>query len=598
MHLHHRLITIARQTLNDFLDPSIPLFTNQYRQHFSDKQTDARALAVFVQIRSNGQIKAQGCSYHHSTERAVQEATVHALEVPMNGRPLLLKEATTATIELWIKVEQQAIEPPFTNLSGSLEYFAHGLTLSVYGDQHELLPSTIITEGLKTTEDQLDHLFHTAQIETDQRQSPGIHLYVSKWNNIVEAPESKDGHYSFKRLRFNRTPAVSLQSMQKAALASTRRLISQQLLTGSYTYEYNALHDKTGDAEKFNMVRMAGTAFSVAMISGLLSTGHDQQAAEASATQAFKFLFSHAKPYDQVPESLFIAQDHDYTYGKLGSTALTLLGLQFGSFYANYVDQRKALIQTILGMQEEDGSFRCHIGYRKSSKSSQNYFPGEALLALCYELKHAPDQEIMESIIRSFPYYQNHFATEPHTAFVLWQVSAWALFYELMESSMEVQSACNTHGLTKERVAQFIYDQTDWILKLQHTEETTNISAYVGGFPNTGNPHSVSSCYLEAVIRATGIAHLDGNQMRFEQYRHASIIGLEFLMRLQLQPEEQHLFPNSEQSIGGISGTLTSFQLRSDRDQHAITAFIAAIETPSLFSTKLTSEPESIPATV
>jgi len=57
------------------------------------------------------------------------------------------------------------------------------------------------------------------------------------------------------------------------------------------------------------------------------------------------------------------------------------------------------------------------------------------------------------------------------------------------------------------------------------------------------------------------------------------------MRRLQVKESETYMFQKPGFAIGGITSNLGSFKLRNDRDQHAITAFIAAIESPSLFKT-------------
>lgn len=579
---YQNLFNIVRYVIKDFLDPSILVNRNEYKQYFKSSPSPALC-TVYVHLWVDGKLRASGSSYEKPIEEAVQNATVNALEVPLNGEFLLLSEIKELTPQLFIKIAKEKIQPPYEgNITKALKYYEKGLMLSVHGDIFELLPSTMVLKKLRSPMDKIGYLSELANLENDEIDKPYVELFSVKWLNLVETTY---GIKQFIRGRSDVKPTVNPEHIRKAANNCTKRLVNQQVINGAYSYEYNALSDTIDHGDKVNMVRMAGTAFSVAMMAAKTIDITLENKFHTSAQLAFKYLFSYAHSTKSIDDGIFIAQNNEYPYGKLGATALALLGLQFGSFYKSHQSERQGFINTILGLQEEDGSFNCYIQLNKKRRSTQNYFPGEALLALCYELKNQKNAAITTCILNSFNYYRQHFRNYPHTAFVLWQVSAWALFYKILESDSDIQRASKAHSISKADIAEFVYEQTDWILNLQHTEQTTRISEFIGGFPRTGIPHSVSSCYIESVIRAAQLAYNRENSEKYIKYKKASLLGLEFLLRLQLKEEEAFIFPNPEFATGGISGTLVSFQLRGDRDQHAITAFLAALESPCLFET-------------
>jgi hypothetical protein len=118
----------------------------------------------------------------------------------------------------------------------------------------------------------------------------------------------------------------------------------------------------------------------------------------------------------------------------------------------------------------------------------------------------------------------------------------------------------------------------DWLLKLQYTTGNSRCGEYIGGFPHPATPRYSSACYTEAVVRACGLACRHGLPARIARYRDAARAGLSFVRRLQVGPESAFLFPRPERAVGGISANLSTFAMRSDFDQHAITTFLAALE--------------------
>jgi hypothetical protein len=103
----------------------------------------------------------------------------------------------------------------------------------------------------------------------------------------------------------------------------------------------------------------------------------------ASATAAVRWLLRHAVP--GMTGELLIepsASRPGSRPGKLGAVALTLLAIARGvSTSTNVVE---GLAATIYGRQGSDGSFRCFADSidAASDGTAQNYFPGEAMLAL------------------------------------------------------------------------------------------------------------------------------------------------------------------------------------------------------------------------
>lgn len=369
--------------------------------------------------------------------------------------------------------------------------------------------------------------------------------------------------------------------LYEGARACVRHLLVQQRRDGRYNYRYDARRDAV-DNSNYNLVRHAGCAWSMAWASAALEPDLAVPAA-ASAERALRHLLSLARPLPGPSHGLFIPLGQEgrlQTRGKLGAVALTLLAMQLGPLQSTFAGERRRLLATVLALQGEDGSFQCWVHRPNDGDTNHDYYPGEALLACCHEARRSVDPAPLHALIRAFPFYREHFRQRPATAFLLWQTDAWRLFYETLTG---LPGHRRPSGLAAPReYADFVFEQADWLLPLQHTPERAPV-AWAGGFSTEGPPGAASATYTEAMVRACGLAHRVGDTARFERYRRSARLGLAFLQRLQLGAEQASRCPRPELALGGVAGQPGSFQLRNDRAQHVLTACLAALETPELF---------------
>jgi hypothetical protein len=203
--------------------------------------------------------------------------------------------------------------------------------------------------------------------------------------------------------------------------------------------------------------------------------------------------------------------------------------------------------------------------------------PGEALVALAVEVRDGTDGA-MRAVRAAFPWYRAHFATRATTAFVLWQVDAWR---QLAELALLTEAQRSPQA---EAWAEFVFEMADWLSPLQLGPSARH-EDFVGGFAAHGRlPCYNTSTYTEAIVRAFALAELCGDLARAERYRRASLSGLDFVRRLQIDPRTAVLFRDPGSTVGGTTASLADFTIRCDHDQHTLTAFLAALESPGLFA--------------
>ncbi|HVW95575.1 MAG TPA: hypothetical protein VHA56_06380 [Mucilaginibacter sp.] len=575
------LLKIARDIIDNFPDHKSLAETAVPARDF----TFSGNASVYIALWSGGKIRGFGGSHNKPLHAAIYDATLLALQEPSGDSLLLPDEIPEIRIGLSVRKSVRQCSD-ITSIKEEQKTSNSGLSVLNWGRWYDILPDKILRSEMDI-ETQQQYLLPLARL--NEKTVTDEHWYISEWHQFIEP--AREECAELYRGRTKEAFTVTKKACMQAALLSAKRLVNQQNIIGQFTYEYLPL-DNIINNRKYNLVRMAGTTFGMSMLSEAVKDKAQKKVFEHCAERAMHYLFELAKPARHVENGIYIAEGKsgfESYEGKLGTSALMLLALQFGPYYRKYARERQGLINTLLGLQHPNGHFACYIPPKQriidySCENCQNYFPGEALLALVYELKRRFDPMIAQAVIKAFPFYREFFSNQPNTAFVLWQVSAWALFHQLMEKEHELEALCLASGVTQRDIVAFVYDQTDFILTLQYNKHNTTRPEYHGGFPNTGTPGSVSSCYLEAVIRATHLAARIGDTQKHTFYKDAAIAGLEFMKRLQVKETEAFLFQKPDYAIGGITSNPGAFKLRNDRDQHAITAFIAALETPSLFS--------------
>lgn len=576
-----RLMAFARQTLH-----------HCFGLETTDKATppddsDVITEQVHINLREGGRLRGVGNVAGKPLNQAIAEGVRQALYDEDHGGALLLAEVPTTSIEVWVQTRAERVEPPvLEHVRANLWLGIHGVSVKRGRRQAYFLPSVPILYNLRKRKNLLAQLCLKAGLEPDAWQDADVAVYLTHWLHLVEAPHRKEGVVVLSRLRRAEAAPVSPETVEAMMWATTDRLVSTQRANGSYTYLYDALKHEIR-VDEFNQVRMAGTTYAIAQAAAYAQDPERVARYEASARRGLAFLEQYAMPLPDAEDASFIALGKAGSQrfrGKLGSTALTLLALQFGSFPEAYAALRTRLRQAICHLQNPDGSFQCFIHRPNHAATNHNYYPGEALLALCHEAKRSHDPTVHMAIKRAFPFHEAYFSHEPDTAFVLWQVDVWRLFH-----NMEAMPHAQTNGheasaMRESPYARFVFQQIDWLLQLQYTPENATCPDYIGGFSIPRRPSSVTATYVEALIRACGLAHQIGAEEHYDRYREAALHGLQFMFRLHITPDEAFLFERPDLTLGGVTSGMTSFEMRCDRDQHAITAYQAALETPSLFA--------------
>jgi hypothetical protein len=200
------------------------------------------------------------------------------------------------------------------------------------------------------------------------------------------------------------------------------------------------------------------------------------------------------------------------------------------------------------------GRVRTHRGAEASADEYQDYFPGQALLALAAATEANICAADEEKLSRAFLYYRHRFRHRRGFGQVSWYTQAFARWWRLTR---------------EERFAALAFEIVDWLLTYQ--QEKT------GAFINDHQPETpgyMTAVYLEAVAAASNLATATGDESRRRSYARAYERGLRFLDHLVIQPRDASVLPAAAYAAGGLRRALHYSEIRTDFVQHALSAVL------------------------
>lgn len=238
---------------------------------------------------------------------------------------------------------------------------------------------------------------------------------------------------------------------------------------------------------------------------------------------------------------------------KLGINAFLILTLLNTPEYQNQSELLKEYAQGILHLQNPNGSFNTYFFSDKNS--GQDYYPGEALLALMKLYNHTKNESYLESVEKAFPYYQNYWRKEKNTAFIPWHTQAYALLFQHTRD---------------ENLSDFIFEINDWLID-NYQIKTSHYPDEIGGFPKYF-PKFSTSVFLEGINDAYLIAKQMNDSFHVQKYQDAIRNGTRFMLQTQFTEKNSFYLKYPHRAIGAYRTSLTENSIRIDNVQHALLA--------------------------
>jgi hypothetical protein len=504
---------------------------------------------------------------------AVRDASARAAfdrRFPADTREDELLKA--ARLDLWIRTARQRLTG--NDQIALLDLGLDGVELRAGANSAYYKPSVPLTSAVTDSARLLDKLAKKAGLAPGAWRSPSAEIWGTRWDHWVDLPTTAPRVQRLRRLRPTTEPVVDRGAITAALMAAQDRLLAVQDSAGLYMYRYHPFRNRVPPGPA-HLVRQAGCASAIAWSAAQAEMGSERRKQLALSTQsAIGWLMArisvsgNGEVVFEDPNAANLKRR-----GPLGSIALTALALERGAEAAPEIQQ--TLMATLRRRQNPDGSFRCFSDTTNIADdgTSQDYYPGQTLLALAHAAKR-DDTAARESVKRAFRCYRDRFRQRPSTAFVVWQAATWRTLLE----------ADHDHAALDEEHAQFVLEIVDWLTSRQLDWGNAPHPDFVGGFARShGLPNYSTATFTEATVHGLAVATLIGDEAHADRYRRAVRLGLRFVLKLQIAPALATLFPDPRRAVGGTTRSLSDFALRSDFDQHTITAMLAALTTPSMF---------------
>jgi len=354
-------------------------------------------------------------------------------------------------------------------------------------------------------------------------------------------------------------PNITLAKLNSSLDLAKEWLINNFNEKGIFNYQYDPSSEKYSGRN--NMIRQLMSSRLLAELS------QDNSDLRKMHKKNLDFIFRHWY------------REGGYIYynskSKLGANAMALRTLVYSPFFDDYRDEAEELANTILSLQNPDGSLEpwyIEPNYKYDKDRLLTFYSGEAILSLVEYYMKTGNTLYLDAAIKSQDFYIEKYVTHLkqnyYPAYVPWHT----------------QSLNNLFKLTAEKkYADAIFVLNDELIRIQNTDSQP-WTEYSGRFyhpahPEYGTPHSSSDAiYTEGLSYACEIARIVDDKEHQEKYRRAIIFGAHNLISLQFKDSNVYNFQHPERVKGAIRYRVEDNRIRIDTTQHTIDAFMKIIK--------------------
>lgn len=545
------LSQVARRTLRDAV-----LGREPYEPGYVPEALASSNAEVIVRIRRHGFLLAAITAGPDPLAVATRDAALTAAESLVTGASADLDFANRALVEIEVVGPSQPlpVQTDWTRprvLDPFIEPGVHGLTLVGPRIQHRLCPTELYTSD-RVLADAMEWL--AQMTHKDPSQLAKVRLLRFRTNHWYEPHSSADIVSLHRGLTVIPDEAITANRMDDAIAVLADYMAYRQLDTGLFTYQYEPGKDRYSDEQ--NLVRQVGAV--VAMSHH--ATYSRSQASLAAADAGITYHLQGLVDIPSIQEAAFIATGDGRH--KLGVTALLCLAMAQHPDEQQYTALRTKLVNGMLWLQSPSGMFA--TAFPPAVRiDSQDYFPGEALLALATDYAHKPSARVLDAFHRAITFYRDYFRGRPSPAFVPWQVQAY--------TTMALQTKRTDY-------AQYVFELTDWLADMQLTPASCAWPEMWGGIASyaPGRAGVATAAYLEGFADALKLARSVGDTERAARYEKVVRQAARFVIQLQVRPEEAYFVRSPQDAVGGIRTSPSLNLLRIDHCQHALVGLMKA----------------------
>jgi len=344
-------------------------------------------------------------------------------------------------------------------------------------------------------------------------------------------------------------PPTAQEQLKKHIELSGEWFIANQDKDEFLRYEYLVNSNEFTNAN--NELRKMGAAWSIAELYRFTRDNRFRELAEQGVVHFRKFIVNDPADF------AYLDVDGKRKLGYNGLFMMALLGLDPSP---GRDDLLKNLAAGILHQQKEDGSYNTY--FYSDRNTGQDFYPGEANLALIALFEDAGDQKYRDAVALSFPYYRDYWRDNHSWAFIPWHTQAFVKLYR---------------ADPRDEYRDFVFEMNDMLIEGQQTQKDHEDENEIGGFGD--DPGISTSSYIEGINDAYALAKEVGDEQRIKKYGTVIQLATNFLMSLQYTEDQKFgLRSLPPHILGGVRQSLGSDRLRVDNNQHMAAALIKVYE--------------------
>ncbi len=548
------LSRIARRTLRD-----VALGRVKYEPEYIPAALESLTLEAVVRVRQGGLLIVESNGGPAPVAEAVRDAAFAAATIWATAEPIDVELLPSLIIEIEVVGPPEPIDldvdwtkpravDPF------IEPGVHGVVLSGPRIHRRFCPTEVFTNDMVMA-DALELLARNVLSNPSQvRQTQLQRFRTLHWYQASSRAEPVALH---RGLTIVPPSAVSERELDECIDRLATYMCYRQQASGLFAYLYEPAWDRY--SEDNNIVRQVGATAAMAFH----AQWSGKAASHGAADLGIRYHLAGLTDFAGVENGAFVATADGQN--KLGVTALLTIAMAQHPDAKQYADVRERLVNGMLALQQPSGVFV--TAFPPADKvTAQDYFPGEALLAMAQHYSHMPNARILDAFDRAISFYREYFRNRPSPAFVPWQVQAYTLM------------AC--HGKRRDYV-DYVFELTDWLADKQLDSADCPWPELRGGIAayQPGRAGVATAAYLEGFADALALAREVGDVARAQRYERVMRGAVRFVMQLQVRPEEAYFIRSPRDAVGAIRTTPSLNLLRIDHCQHALVGLIKARQT-------------------
>lgn len=543
------LSRLARRTMQDALRKDAT-----YEPGYVPVALERTKLEVIVRLRYGGYLRGSGVAGPAPLAKATRDAALTALSAMPDEAVAPIINDMLVEIEVVGEPELLDFEGDWTQpraVDPYVEPGVHGVLFQSRSVGRRFCPTELYTADMILAE-ALEIV--AQQVQAAKSQIVDMKLYKFRTAHWYE-PRSAAPIVSLHRgLTLVPQSAVTARGLDETIYRIAAYIAERQLSSGFYRYQYRPSVDVFDDDDNF--VRQAGVVSSMA----IHARWSKKSASLASAEMGIRALTDWAVDIPSIDDAAFVATPDGKH--KLGVTALTCVALSAHPNPKSYETLRRKLVNGMLWLQRPSGMFITAFPPAERL-SGQEYYPGEALLAMAMHYQLDPTAEVLEAFDRALAYYRATFRGDPAPPYMPWQVQAYTI--------MATQ--------TKRRdYIDYVFELCDSLAGKQLDASNCDWPEMWGGIAayQPGRAGVSTAAYLEGFADGLTLARRVGDTARAKRYEEVVRAASRFVMQLQFRPEEAYYIGSPDEAVGGIRTAPALNLLRIDHNQHALVGLMKA----------------------